>query len=260
VPVVGIDLSSSKVDEINAGHSYIPDVPSADIAALVKRNLLRATCDYAVVSEAEAIFICVPTPYYLAKAPDLSFIVSAAEGIVPHLRRGHLVVLQSTTYPGTTDEVVLPILERSGLTLDADFDLAVTNEGSDNISVLRGYGDGRFQAATNYAAGMLPRALCTGDFDADGDNDLAVVSDALGRVSIFSNIANGDFICGDINDDGLINLQDALSLIDFIYRHGYPPVDRRAGDINGSGVINIQDFSYLIRFLYRQGPEPACRH
>lgn len=131
VPVVGVDVSRSKVEEINAGRSYIPDVPAIDVAALVKQNRLRATTDYAVVGEAEAIFICVPTPYDLAKAPDLSFIISAAEGITPHLKPGHLVVLQSTTYPGTTDEIVLPILERSGLKLDADFDLAFSPERID---------------------------------------------------------------------------------------------------------------------------------
>src|SRR5512143_349664 len=131
VPVVGVDVSRSKVEEINAGRSYIPDVPAIDIAALVKQNRLRATSDYAAVREAEAIFICVPTPYDLAKAPDLSFIISAAEGIRPHLKHGHLVVLQSTTYPGTTDEIVQPILERSGLKLDADFDLAFSPERID---------------------------------------------------------------------------------------------------------------------------------
>jgi len=131
VPIVGVELSRSKVDDLNAGRSYIPDVPSIDIAALVKEKLLRATTDYAVVGEAEAIFICVPTPYDAAKAPDLSFIISAAEGIVPHLQKGQLVVLQSTTYPGTTDEVVLPILERSGLKVDADFDLAFSPERID---------------------------------------------------------------------------------------------------------------------------------
>jgi UDP-N-acetyl-D-glucosamine dehydrogenase len=131
VPTVGVELSRTKVDELNAGRSYIPDVPDIDIAALVKQNLLRATADYAAVCEAEAIFICVPTPYDAAKAPDLSFIISAAEGIVPHLQKGQLVVLQSTTYPGTTDEVVLPILERSGLKLDADFDLAFSPERID---------------------------------------------------------------------------------------------------------------------------------
>jgi UDP-N-acetyl-D-glucosamine dehydrogenase len=131
VPVVGVDVSRSKVDELNAGRSYIPDVPSIDVTALVQQNLLRATTDYAAVRAADAIFICVPTPYNLAKAPDLSFIISAAEGIVPHLKQGHLVVLQSTTYPGTTDEIVRPILERSGLKLDADFDLAFSPERID---------------------------------------------------------------------------------------------------------------------------------
>jgi UDP-N-acetyl-D-glucosamine dehydrogenase len=126
-----VDVSRSKVDELNAGRSYIPDVPAVDIAALVKQNLLRATTDYAAVREADAVFICVPTPYSLAKAPDLSFIISAAEGIVPHLKPGHLVVLQSTTYPGTTDEIVRPILERSGLKLDVDFDLAFSPERID---------------------------------------------------------------------------------------------------------------------------------
>lgn len=131
VPVLGVDVSRSKVDELNAGRSYIPDVPTDDIAALVRQNLLKATSDYAAVREAEAIFICVPTPYDLAKAPDLSFIIQAAEGIVPYLKKGHLVVLQSTTYPGTTDEIVQPILERSGLKLDADFDLAFSPERID---------------------------------------------------------------------------------------------------------------------------------
>ena len=131
VPVVGVDVSQAKVDELNAGRSYIPDVPAADVTALVMQNLLRATTDYAAVREADAVFICVPTPYNLAKAPDLSFIISAAEGIVPHLKQGHLVVLQSTTYPGTTDEIVRPILERSGLQLDADFDLAFSPERID---------------------------------------------------------------------------------------------------------------------------------
>jgi UDP-N-acetyl-D-glucosamine dehydrogenase len=131
VPILGVDLSQTKVDELNAGRSYIPDVPAIDVAALVQQNLLRAATDYALVREAEAIFICVPTPYDAAKAPDLSFIISAAEGLAPYLRPGQLVVLQSTTYPGTTEEVVLPILERSGLKLGVDFDLAFSPERID---------------------------------------------------------------------------------------------------------------------------------
>ena len=131
VSVVGVELSAHKVDELNAGRSYIPDVPTADIAALVSKGLLRATTDYEAVRAADSIFICVPTPYDAAKAPDLSFIVSAAEGIAPRLRAGQMVVLQSTTYPGTTDEVVLPILERTGLKAGVDFDLAFSPERID---------------------------------------------------------------------------------------------------------------------------------
>jgi UDP-N-acetyl-D-glucosamine dehydrogenase len=131
VPVVGIELNQHKVSELEAGRSYIPDVPTADIASLVGQGLLRATTDYEAVREADCIFICVPTPYDAAKAPDLSFIVKAAEGIEPRLRQGQMVVLQSTTYPGTTDEVVLPILERSGLKAGVDFDLAFSPERID---------------------------------------------------------------------------------------------------------------------------------
>ncbi len=131
VPVIGVELSASKVAELNAGRSYIPDVPTADIAALRQAGLLRVTHDYDEVRAADSIFICVPTPYDAAKAPDLSFIISAAEGIAPRLRAGQLIVLQSTTYPGTTDEVVRPILERTGLKAGVDFDLAFSPERID---------------------------------------------------------------------------------------------------------------------------------
>ena len=131
VPVIGVELSASKVAELNAGRSYIPDVPTADIAALRQSGLLRVTQDSDEVRAADSIFICVPTPYDAAKAPDLSFIISAAQGIAPRLRAGQLIVLQSTTYPGTTDEVVRPILERTGLKAGVDFDLAFSPERID---------------------------------------------------------------------------------------------------------------------------------
>ncbi|MBN1886678.1 MAG: nucleotide sugar dehydrogenase [Thermoflexales bacterium] len=129
--VLGIELEQNKIEALEAGRSYIPDVPAADIASLVARGLLRASSDYDTLREADAIFICVPTPYDAAKAPDLSFIISAAEGIAARLRAGQLIVLQSTTYPGTTDEVVLPILERGGLKAGQDFDLAFSPERID---------------------------------------------------------------------------------------------------------------------------------
>ncbi|NJN94732.1 MAG: nucleotide sugar dehydrogenase [Anaerolineales bacterium] len=129
--VTGLDASTPKVDSINAGRSYIPDVPSTDVAALVNTATLGATTDYETLREMDVIFICVPTPFDSMKAPDLSFVRQAALGIAPRLHAGQLVVLQSTTYPGTTEEVVQPILEESGLIAGQDFFLAFSPERID---------------------------------------------------------------------------------------------------------------------------------
>jgi UDP-N-acetyl-D-glucosamine dehydrogenase len=126
--VVGLDLDERKVKALQQGKSYIQDVESDDVAALVENGVLRATSDYDVLRQVDAVFICVPTPFDAMKAPDLSFITNAAEGIVPRLQVGQLIILQSTTYPGTTEEVVLPILERSGLKAGQDFHLAFSPE------------------------------------------------------------------------------------------------------------------------------------
>jgi UDP-N-acetyl-D-glucosamine dehydrogenase len=129
--VTGIDVDARKVAQLNKGSSYIPDVPSADVASGVTGKCFSATTDYAVLREQDVIFICVPTPFDAMRAPDLSYIIAAAEGIQPNLQRGQLVVLQSTTFPGTTQEVVQPILERSGLKAGVDFDLAFCPERID---------------------------------------------------------------------------------------------------------------------------------
>jgi len=126
--VVGLDVDERKVAAIGRGESYINDVASKDVASLVESGRLSATTDYDVLREVDVAFICVPTPFDEMKAPDLSFVVAAAEGIAPRLRAGQLVILQSTTYPGTTEEVVLPILERSGLKAGRDFHLAFSPE------------------------------------------------------------------------------------------------------------------------------------
>ncbi len=131
VQVTGIDLDDHKVTALNQGHSYIPDVSNAVLAQARAAGGLRATMDYAALAEVDAIFICVPTPFDEMRAPDLKYVVAASEGIVPHLRPGHLVVLQSTTYPGTTEEGVQPILERSGLQAGVDFNLAFSPERID---------------------------------------------------------------------------------------------------------------------------------
>ena len=128
---VGIDLDERKVEAISAGTSYIPDVPSADVAALVQAGRLSATTDFACVADLDTINICVPTPLRKTKDPDLSYIVAATERIADYLKPGTLVILESTTYPGTTEEVVQPILERGGLKAGVDFFLAFSPERVD---------------------------------------------------------------------------------------------------------------------------------
>jgi UDP-N-acetyl-D-glucosamine dehydrogenase len=126
--VLGLDVDPAKVDSLSQGRSYIQDVASSDLAAVVASGRLKATTDYRLLGEMDAIFICVPTPFDARKAPDLSYVEEAARGIAAHLRAGQLVVLQSTTYPGTTEEFVLPLLEESGLKAGLDFCLAFSPE------------------------------------------------------------------------------------------------------------------------------------
>ena len=127
----GLDVDQRKVDSVAAGQSYIPDVPDDALAPYIQSGLLTATSDYDELNEVDAIFICVPTPYDAQRAPDLSYIESASYGIRPRLKFGQLIVLQSTTYPGTTEEIVQPILEKSGLQAGVDFYLAFSPERID---------------------------------------------------------------------------------------------------------------------------------
>jgi UDP-N-acetyl-D-glucosamine dehydrogenase len=129
--VTGIDLDSNKVAALQQGLSYIADVPGEDIAPLIRENRLQATTDYDALKSVDVMFICVPTPFNAMRAPDLYFVESAAQGIASRLRAGQLVVLQSTTYPGTTEEIVLPILETSGLKAGRDFCLVFSPERID---------------------------------------------------------------------------------------------------------------------------------
>jgi UDP-N-acetyl-D-glucosamine dehydrogenase len=129
--VVGVDANPEKVAAVNRGVSYIPDVPSTDIKSLLDKGLLCATANYEALQEVEVVFICVPTPFDSMKSPDLTYVRQAAMGITPFLHPGQLVVLQSTTYPGTTEEVVQPILEQSGLMAGTDFFLAFSPERID---------------------------------------------------------------------------------------------------------------------------------
>src|ERR687892_1319964 len=128
---IGIDLDTRKVDEINAGHSYIPDVATADVAALRRASRLSATTDFSVIRELDTVNICVPTPLRKTKDPDMSYVVAAAEQIAKYLHPGMLVVLESTTYPGTTAELLLPMFEATGLKVGEDFFLAFSPERVD---------------------------------------------------------------------------------------------------------------------------------
>lgn len=126
--VVGVDVDEAKVAAIERGESYIGDVTSKRLLALLDADRLTATTDYHVLSGADVIFVCVPTPFDSMKTPDLSYVRAASDSIADELRAGQLVILQSTTYPGTTEEEVLPILERSGVRAGIDFHLAFSPE------------------------------------------------------------------------------------------------------------------------------------
>jgi UDP-N-acetyl-D-glucosamine dehydrogenase len=129
--VTGVDVDPAKVSAINAGTSYIPDVPDADLSAVVTAGRLRATSDVRALADMDAVDICVPTPLRKTRDPDLSFVVKAVEAVAAALRPGQLVVLESTTYPGTTEEVVRPMLEAGGLAAERDFFLAFSPERVD---------------------------------------------------------------------------------------------------------------------------------
>jgi UDP-N-acetyl-D-glucosamine dehydrogenase len=129
--VLGFDISERVVDTINGGVSHIQDVSSEVLAAFTGEGLLSATTDLKRLAECDAISICVPTPLNKTKDPDLSYVVSAAQAVLHGLRPGQVVILESTTYPGTTREVVLPVLEESGLVVGEDFFLCFSPERVD---------------------------------------------------------------------------------------------------------------------------------
>ncbi|MBN1902086.1 nucleotide sugar dehydrogenase, partial [Candidatus Sumerlaeota bacterium] len=131
IEVIGIDVIKEKVDLLNKGVSYIGDVKQEILADLVKKGKLKATTDFSALKKAEVISICVPTPLRKTKDPDISYILSAVEQIARYLQKGQLIILESTTYPGTTDECVLPRLEMGGLKVGKDFFLAFSPERVD---------------------------------------------------------------------------------------------------------------------------------
>ncbi len=155
--VVGIDVQRAKVDQFNAGQSYIKDVPDSTFAPLVKSGKLRATTDFSIIRTLDTIDICVPTPLRKTKDPDMSFVVAATDAIAQHIHPGLLVMLESTTYPGTTDELLLPKLSASGLEVGKDFFLCFSPERVDP-------GNPSFQTANipKVVGGITPTCTETG--------------------------------------------------------------------------------------------------
>lgn len=128
---IGFDVQEKKVKSVNEGQNYIGDVVDEKLKKLVKDGTLRATTDFSFVKDVDTICICVPTPLDLYKQPDLSYVVSSTKSVAQYLHKGMLVILESTTYPGTTEEILKPILEESGLKCGEDFFLAFSPERVD---------------------------------------------------------------------------------------------------------------------------------
>ena len=133
---IGFDIQQNKVDMVNKGQNYIGDVVNEDLSQIVKSGMLRATLNFAEVASADAVCIAVPTPLDEYQQPDLSYVISSAKSIVPYMHKDMLVVLESTTYPGTTEEVLKPILEKSGLKCGVDFYLAFSPERVDPGNII----------------------------------------------------------------------------------------------------------------------------
>ncbi len=155
VTVLGLDIDAAKVTALNAGQSYIHHIPSAAVAEQVQVGRFSASADFARIREVEAVIICVPTPLNKNREPDISYIVETGKAMAPHLQRGTLVVLESTTYPGTTDEDLRAVLESgSGLKAGSDFHLAFSPEREDP-----GNPDSKVASIPKVVGGLTPACL-----------------------------------------------------------------------------------------------------
>ena len=155
VTVMGVDIDSAKVESLNAGRSFIKHIPAEAVAEMVKAGRFSATSDFRRLKEVEAIIICVPTPLNKNREPDISFIIQTGRSIAPHLQKGTLVVLESTTYPGTTDEDLREVLETgSGMKAGVDFHLAFSPEREDPGNALS-----KVEAVPKVIGGYTPVCL-----------------------------------------------------------------------------------------------------
>jgi len=155
VEVIGLDVDRKKTDALNAGESYIKHIQASEIVEAVKTGFFKATVDFSKVREVEAVIICVPTPLNRNREPDISYIVETGKSIAPHLAKGSLVVLESTTYPGTTDEDLRNVLESgSGMKAGEDFHLAFSPEREDP-----GNPDSKVALIPKVVGGFTPECL-----------------------------------------------------------------------------------------------------
>jgi UDP-N-acetyl-D-glucosamine dehydrogenase len=129
--VTGIDIDATKITRLKQGRSYVQDVPTADVKALIRNGKLRPTTDFSALRHMDTVNLCVPTHLSKQRDPDVSYIVAAAREVARHLHRGMLVILESTTYPGTTEELILPLLHESGMKVGKDFFVAFSPERVD---------------------------------------------------------------------------------------------------------------------------------
>lgn len=129
--VTGLDVSRQRVDALNEGRSPTPDIADADLKMLSEQNRYRASDDFACLAESDVVLICVPTPLRKSKDPDISYVLDSAQKVIEHLRPGQLVILESTTYPGTTEELLLPMFQETGYEAGKDFFLAFSPERID---------------------------------------------------------------------------------------------------------------------------------
>jgi len=162
--VIGIDIDRSKTDALAGGDSYIERIDSDRIGAVVEQGLFEPSDDIAKCADADAILICLPTPLDRYRAPDLTYVVNTAEALVPNLKRGQLVILESTTYPGTTAEVIKPILERSGYTVGKDIFLGFSPERED-------------PGNETFSITKIPKVV-----GADDPTSLAMIQSLYGRI------------------------------------------------------------------------------
>ncbi|MCL4296071.1 MAG: nucleotide sugar dehydrogenase [Anaerolineae bacterium] len=154
IRVVGIDLDTCRVAQINEGCSYVEDVSAAQVADLVRRGHLRATAQFEVLAEIDAVIVCVPTPLSKTKDPDMSYIIAATDQIAQYVHSGQLIVLESTTYPGTTEEIILPRIVKNGYQVGEDFFLAFSPERIDP-----GRTDYTVRTTPKVIGGMTPDCL-----------------------------------------------------------------------------------------------------